>query len=366
MRSFPILALAFVLLGLESAMAKTEYQNIDPNAGKHSLISSLGFKLPNSMPDVTFASAVPSEPVDAPHDQGEATAEPPQTPAPASTGLNADAKSASIEELCNALLTSAEDNNLPVPFFANLIWQESRLQLDAVSKVGALGIAQFMPSVAVEVGLGNPFDPREAIPASARFLHSLRQQFGNLGFVAAAYNAGAHRVAEWLDHNRALPAETRTYVVRVTGRSAEAWRKSPIDDSELTFTRLLPCRKLPAFAELEQAQQAREAQQQLAQAEQEPQPQPPEANTAKDTAQVAATETAGKATAKIAAKIALKVAQKPEKRAQGGRHAIAERKEARRVTHSGSAAGKVARESHGRKHEATRHLHPPHERRKIA
>ena len=88
----------------------------------------------------------------------------------------------SIYNLCNALFVSAENNDLPVPFFANLIWQESRLQLDAVSRVGALGIAQFMPKVAVEVGLGDPFDPHQAIPASARFLHTLREHFGNLGF----------------------------------------------------------------------------------------------------------------------------------------------------------------------------------------
>jgi len=70
----------------------------------------------------------------------------------------------SLDDLCNALFVSAEDNGLPVPFFANLIWQESRLQLDSVSRAGALGIAQFMPDVAAEVGLGDPFDPHQAIP----------------------------------------------------------------------------------------------------------------------------------------------------------------------------------------------------------
>ena len=123
-------------------------------------------------------------------------------------------------------MTSAQDYQLPVPFFANLIWQESRLQHDAVSTVGAQGIAQFMPEVAAEEGVGDPFDPRQAIPASARLLHALREHFGNLGLAAAAYNAGAHRVGEWLDRHRALPAETRNYVVRVTGRTVEAWRKA--------------------------------------------------------------------------------------------------------------------------------------------
>ena len=70
----------------------------------------------------------------------------------------------SLDDLCNALYTSARNNDLPVPFFANLIWQESRLHYDSRQPDGALGIAQFMPEVAVEVGLDDPFDPLQAIP----------------------------------------------------------------------------------------------------------------------------------------------------------------------------------------------------------
>lgn len=160
----------------------------------------------------------------------------------------------SLNDLCNALYTSAQDNDLPVPFFANLIWQESRLRDDAVSRKGALGIAQFMPETAAETGLDNPFDPREAIPASARFLRELRLEFGNLGFVAAAYNAGAHRVIEWLQHRASLPSETRGYVARVTGLSVDAWRRMAVNDDALAFVEHLPCRSLPAFASMEQAQ----------------------------------------------------------------------------------------------------------------
>jgi len=160
----------------------------------------------------------------------------------------------SVGDLCNALFTSAQDNGLPVQFLANLIWQESRLQNDTVSSAGALGIAQFMPEVAVENGLENPFDPLQAIPASARLLHELREQLGNLGLAAAAYNAGPHRVSDWLASGKALPRETLNYVLRVTGRSAEQWRTTPPADTTLTFAEHLPCRGMPAFADLEQMQ----------------------------------------------------------------------------------------------------------------
>jgi hypothetical protein len=161
-----------------------------------------------------------------------------------------------LDNVCNTLFSSAQDNDLPVPFFANLLWQESRLRADDVSKKGAQGIAQFMPKTAVETGLANPFDPMQAIPASARFLQRLRLQFGNLGFVAAAYNAGAHRVIEWLQRRASLPRETRDYVVRVTGLSVEAWKTTPVDNSAVTFVPRLPCRTLPAFANVEQEQQS--------------------------------------------------------------------------------------------------------------
>jgi hypothetical protein len=162
----------------------------------------------------------------------------------------------SLDNLCQALFTSAQANDIPVQFFANLIWQESRLNPDDVSKKGALGIAQFMPQVAAEKGLDDPFDPMQAIPASARLLRQLRMEFGNLGLVAAAYNAGPGRVARWLERRVDLPRETRNYVVRVTGLSVDAWRNMRVSDDALTFVQHLPCRRMPAFASVEQEQEA--------------------------------------------------------------------------------------------------------------
>ena len=159
-----------------------------------------------------------------------------------------------LDNLCNTLFTSAQDNDLPVPFFANLLWQESRLRVDDISKKGAQGIAQFMPKTAVETGLANPFDPMQAIPASARFLQRLRLQFGNLGFVAAAVQCRRAPRTRVAGASRQPARETRDYVVRVTGLSVEAWKTMPIDNAALTFVPHLPCRGLPAFANVEQEQ----------------------------------------------------------------------------------------------------------------
>lgn len=186
-------------------------------------------------------------------------AAPATAPKPGSTPIPTPALAASVppyslDDVCSTLVTSAQDNDLPVTFFANLIWQESRLRENALSPKGAMGIAQFMPKVAANSGVENPFDPSQALPASAKLLRELFNHFGNLGYVAAAYNAGTQRVSDWIEHGRSLPRETRNYVMDITGRSIEAWRKKPQDDADLRFARQLPCSSLPAFAALTQAQ----------------------------------------------------------------------------------------------------------------
>jgi hypothetical protein len=134
------------------------------------------------------------------------------------------------ESVCLMIESAARASALPLDFFARIIWQESRFQPDAVgpptrSGRRAQGIAQFMPGTAAERGLLDPFDPVEALPKSAAFLAELRGQLGNLGLAAAAYNAGPQRVREFLAGGRGLPAETRKYVLAVTGKAVENWAK---------------------------------------------------------------------------------------------------------------------------------------------
>jgi hypothetical protein len=128
--------------------------------------------------------------------------------------------------LCSAMVSVARANGLPTPFFANLIWQESGFNPGVVSPAGAQGIAQFMPETAKEYGLTNPFDPIHALHAAGRFLNKLVAQFGNLGLAAAAYNAGPGRVSAYVARRRGLPEETRNYVVRITGKTADKWTSS--------------------------------------------------------------------------------------------------------------------------------------------
>jgi hypothetical protein len=132
------------------------------------------------------------------------------------------------EAMCLMIESAAKAEDLPLEFFARVIWQESRFQADAMGPVTrngqrAQGIAQFMPGTASERRLLDPFDPVQALPKSAEFLNELRGQFGNLGLAAAAYNAGPRRVQEWLAGSGGLPQETRHYVAVITGSTVDDW-----------------------------------------------------------------------------------------------------------------------------------------------
>lgn len=131
----------------------------------------------------------------------------------------------SREEICDVVEDVAAEFDIPTPLFTRLIYQESGFRNETVSRAGALGIAQFMPETAEDRGLEDPFDPLQALPASADFLRELIEQFGNFGLAAAAYNAGPTRVRQWLAGRVRLPRETRDYVLRITGRNAEYWAK---------------------------------------------------------------------------------------------------------------------------------------------
>ena len=156
------------------------------------------------------------------------------------------------EAMCLMIESAARANELPLEFFARVIWQESRFQSNAVGPVTrsgqrAQGIAQFMPGTASERRLLDPFDPVQALPKSAEFLSELRSQFGNLGLAAAAYNAGPRRVQEWLAGSGPMPQETRNYVAAITGRSVDDWAAAGNRGKMLDRAPRASCRELMAL-----------------------------------------------------------------------------------------------------------------------
>lgn len=171
-------------------------------------------------------------------------------PQPEAAKETANKDSGTREAMCLMIESAAKAAGLPLEFFSRVIWQESRFQPDAVGPVTrngerAQGIAQFMPGTASERRLLDPFDPVQALPKSAEFLSELRSEFGNLGLAAAAYNAGPRRVREWIEGSGPMPAETRNYVLAITGVAVDDWKNA--SDHAPARASVSSCRELMAL-----------------------------------------------------------------------------------------------------------------------
>lgn len=149
----------------------------------------------------------------------------PSAPAPVIAALKPDASprswpipaaGAPYVELIDAAEAA---HGIPTGLLARVLWQESRFRPDIIngttrSSAGAVGIAQFMPATAEELGI-DPLDPVQAIDGAGKYLARLHRMFGNWREALAAYNWGMGNVTRRGISN--APTETRTYVAQVMG-----------------------------------------------------------------------------------------------------------------------------------------------------
>ena len=96
-------------------------------------------------------------------------------------------------------ITDAADRyGIPERLVTAVIRAESGFNPRAVSRKGAQGLMQLMPSTASVLGVRNSFDPRENIEGGVRHLRGLLDRFpGNLPFAIAAYHAGEKAVVTY-------------------------------------------------------------------------------------------------------------------------------------------------------------------------
>lgn len=107
----------------------------------------------------------------------------------------------------------AARHRLDPALVASVIEVESNFEQQAVSRAGAQGLMQLMPETAKDMGVLDPFDPRQNIAGGTRYLGRMLQRFGKVDLALAAYNAGPTAV----DRYRAIPPypETQRYVRKV-------------------------------------------------------------------------------------------------------------------------------------------------------
>jgi len=120
------------------------------------------------------------------------------------------------QDIDAAIDEAAARHHVDASLVRSVIKVESNFNPNAVSRKGAMGLMQLMPSTARSLNVSNPFNPAENVDAGVRHLRKLLDSYdGNVRLSLAAYNAGSGAVARsaGVPHFR----ETQDYVRRITG-----------------------------------------------------------------------------------------------------------------------------------------------------
>jgi soluble lytic murein transglycosylase-like protein len=142
-------------------------------------------------------------------------------------------------EVDAAIDAAAARHNVDPSLVRAVVKVESNFNPHAVSRKGAVGLMQLMPSTARQLKVADPYDPQQNIDGGVRHLKQLLENFnGNVPVALAAYNAGEGAV----NRSNGIPQyrETQNYVKQITnlywnGGSTEdrrwlgpTYRRSPI------------------------------------------------------------------------------------------------------------------------------------------
>lgn len=125
---------------------------------------------------------------------------------------------------------AAERHQVDPALVRAVIETESNWNSSAISRKGAVGLMQLMPTTAQRFGASEYYNPQQNVDAGVKYLKTLLERYdGNLDLALAAYNAGEGAV----DRAHGIPAfrETRSYVQKVqsayfrpgSGRLSDLW-----------------------------------------------------------------------------------------------------------------------------------------------
>ena len=119
------------------------------------------------------------------------------------------------QDIDAAIDEAAARHHVDPSLVRSVVKVESNFNPNALSRKGAIGLMQLMPSTARSLNVSNPFDPQQNVDAGVRHLRSLLDSYkGNVRLSLAAYNAGSGAVAR----SSGVPhfKETQNYVRRIT------------------------------------------------------------------------------------------------------------------------------------------------------
>jgi|SRR5579862_100819 len=163
----------------------------------------------------------------------------------ATTALNVrqERQAVSPERLERIVNEAAARHDLDPALVSSVIDVESNWNQSAISRKGALGLMQLIPTTAGEMGVRDAFDPAQNVEGGTSYLRLLLDRFhGDIPKSLAAYNAGPAAV----ERKGTIPniPETQAYVKKVT---TDYFRRG----QGKTIT-LLPKPRIPVRREIDQ------------------------------------------------------------------------------------------------------------------
>ncbi len=137
---------------------------------------------------------------------------------------------AALPSVADIIFATAQEVGVDPTLAYETAYQESRLNQNAVSPAGAIGVMQLMPATAASLGV-DPRDLQQNILGGLTYLKQQLDAFGDPAAALAAYNCGPGCVAnaisgygtDWLAHT---PAETQNYVATILGNVNANWSAS--------------------------------------------------------------------------------------------------------------------------------------------
>jgi soluble lytic murein transglycosylase-like protein len=130
------------------------------------------------------------------------------------TGGNRPALDLNRDGVEKLVREAAERHSVDPALIRAVIETESNWNAGAISRKGAVGLMQLIPTTAQRFGVNDLYSPQQNVDAGVRYLKTLLERYnGNLELALAAYNAGEGAV----DRAHGIPRyrETLNYVQRV-------------------------------------------------------------------------------------------------------------------------------------------------------
>jgi len=126
-----------------------------------------------------------------------------------------DSTKSNVDKYRTLIIEKATKYGIDPNLLYALVAKESNGNPRAVSKAGAMGLAQLMPATARELGVLNPFDPEQNLEGAAKHIRRLQDMYnGDTTLTLAAYNSGIGNVRK-AGYTVPKIKETQEYVTTI-------------------------------------------------------------------------------------------------------------------------------------------------------